>query len=332
MRSRIRGCMIADSTDCGNGTACRPGFICSHGSGCVPENTADCGNGRYCSSDLKCSPDGQQCLSRMVACAGYSCNEGMKCASGNKCVGEADQDCGNGRSCSLPFVCYRGGQECLTVGDIESRRLQEEIGRLAGIPEGQQQTTTLPAAQDKRTTGLKLPSGPVGQIESPPPPSAQPVKKPNVLQALAGPAVVKTQGEGPKDIPILPPPDKYHADAAIVAGAEILGAINNGRAGALKAGKAVGTAVGIYGDVADGAKTLTDIAQHKDMVTIAHDVQADMWDIINTASPLNKLKPMASVGAGALEKKGTAVAEEYLTNLIYEKFYKPKPSSSGGAR
>ncbi len=85
----------------------------------------------------------------------------------------------------------------------------------------------------------------------------------------------------------------------------------------------VGTGTGIYEGVADAITTYNDVAQHKGTVQIAHDVENDMWDIVNAASPIKKAGPLASVGIDVVEKKATATAEDALSNLIYNAFYKP---------
>ena len=325
-------CFSIGSIDCGS-YSCPAGNKCASGRSCIDMSAVDCGNGRYCAEGHQCARNG--CVEKgTVDCGNYTCGPGSKCASGNRCIDRGDADCGTGRSCPAPRLCVRGGAECLTAADLEERRIQEQLRRLATRFD-QPTSHSSSSTQKSPEAPLKLPKGPIGQIESPSiqsSPSTQPAKNPHVFEKLAGPAVVKFQGEPPQDILTLPHPDEYHANAVAVGTAEIIGYIRAGKSGALKTGEAVGKVVGIYGAIADGQKTLNDLAQKKDQVTIAHDVERDMWDIINAASPLKKLKPMTSVGAEIAEKKATAAAEGYLTDLLYEAIYKPKPSSSGGAR
>ena len=59
-------CMPIGNSDCGNGSTCGPGYICSRGGGCIPQDAADCGQGHYCTSGTVCSGT-TQCISQEEA-------------------------------------------------------------------------------------------------------------------------------------------------------------------------------------------------------------------------------------------------------------------------
>ena len=118
-------CMPAGNTECGNHT-CYPGYYCGSRNSCLAEGSNDCGNGASCPAGNKCSRNGQKCLAQdTVDCGSFFCNAGAKCGSGNKCLAMTDVDCGGGRSCRSGTVCVKGGEECLTRGQIAERRATE---------------------------------------------------------------------------------------------------------------------------------------------------------------------------------------------------------------
>jgi hypothetical protein len=291
-----------------------------------------------------------------VDCGTYSCRAGNKCASGHQCLDQTAVDCGNGRSCPERHLCIQGGKECLTQEEIAHRQAEEraqiEAARAAReaaerqrIAEQQEaarrkqaelerqqaekqqrldraKVASLEIAKDKTV----LAAAQSGTITAPatvqdPKPAGNVVSAPSTT--LAPPSKITLQGQSPQTgIPALPTLNAGQTLAAI-EGARVLGAVTAGLSGARTAARATGEVTGVYGAFADGYKTFNDIAQHKGTVPVAHDVETDLFDVINAAT-FKDAGPLKSFGISTLEQKATAKAEDYLSNLIYNTYYKPK--------
>ena len=74
-------------------------IVCSGGGGgarrsSIPPGATDCGGGRYC-------------------------KEGLKCASGGKCIAKDTVDCGNGTFCAAGNKCAKQGSGCMPKDSVD---------------------------------------------------------------------------------------------------------------------------------------------------------------------------------------------------------------------
>ena len=82
---------------------CSQTAYCQQGQTCCGDRC--CSRGSYCSK-YGCTPDGA------VDCGTGYCNPGQKCASGNRCIDQGADDCGDRRSCGPGFKCA-GESNCV---------------------------------------------------------------------------------------------------------------------------------------------------------------------------------------------------------------------------
>ncbi|MFZ5733121.1 MAG: hypothetical protein ACOY4O_10320 [Pseudomonadota bacterium] len=79
---------------CSNGATCPIGYHCSRIPGhCVPNGQVDCGH--------------------------YSCQPGSFCGSGNTCLAQGSDDCGDGKSCKPGTTCSRNRSMCVADGSVD---------------------------------------------------------------------------------------------------------------------------------------------------------------------------------------------------------------------
>lgn len=133
----------------GGGMACQcpdgslangwPNITCGGGGGYQQPSGVRCSNGRYCPEGTYCSWMPGRCVPEgSVDCGGYSCRQGAKCGSGDRCIALEDDDCGDGSSCHAGTVCWRAPEDVeQTEGGKTTCQTPDERDRLARLVEQQ---------------------------------------------------------------------------------------------------------------------------------------------------------------------------------------------------
>lgn len=79
-----------------------------------------CSNGETCPVGQRCGVIAGYCIPHgMVDCGHYMCQQGSFCGSGNACLAQGSDDCGEGKSCGPGQKCSRSKTMCLAEGSID---------------------------------------------------------------------------------------------------------------------------------------------------------------------------------------------------------------------
>jgi hypothetical protein len=96
---------------------CGSGNYCSI-YGCIQRGSIDCG-GYSCNPGMACMSGGRCMPAGNTECGNRSCSPGYYCGSRNSCLQDGSADCGNGSSCSAGNKCSRNGQHCLSQDTVD---------------------------------------------------------------------------------------------------------------------------------------------------------------------------------------------------------------------